>query len=140
MAAKILTREPQKDPFWMRVLDRYGISTLILLVIMYGGWKWFGNYLEKEKDRAEVESALISAQINSSQIVAESVKKLAESVQERRNFEAMVQQTHVKQTEQLEKINESLLEAYKMMEPTSKMREEEIKILSQIRDKVSTDG
>ena len=137
MNAKILTNEPQTDPLWMRALDRFGISTCIIVVLLWIGWRYVDNRIEQDALRSTADASLIEAQINTTKVVADAVKELTKSVEDRREFETHTEEVHAGQVEALAQINKALAEANETMACVPDIRREELQLLMQIRDKIA---
>ena len=153
MAAKILTTEPQRDPVWMRALDRYGIAVVGWVAVAIAVWSWGGKWVDvmldgRRQEQAET-SKFLQAQIESTMAQTRAVEKLVQREDATLVFQENVLKKHDHQTSVLESIdmntgdtNERMRSAEEAMAGVPAQRDEMVSLLQQISEslKAQDDG
>ena len=153
MAAKILTTEPQRDPVWMRALDRYEIAVVGWVAVAIAVWSWGGKWVDvmldgRRQEQAET-SKFLQAQIESTMAQTRAVEKLVQREDATMVFQENVLKKHDHQTSVLESIdantgdtNERMRSAEEAMAGVPAQRDEMVSLLQQISEslKAQDDG
>lgn len=143
----ILTQTEQKDPLWMRVLDRFGFPTLVCFVVSIAVsvifaqviMPWWNQYLDHQKQERVESREFIAAQIAEMRQQTAELKKLGKATETERAFESTVLEVHAAQTDILQEIavdaeatNSKMDQANELMEPVPELRREQVALLKSI--------
>ena len=134
----------KEKPIWWYALERFGLPTIIVLVLMWfaytKGGAWVDSLVENTKASQEANSIFLKAQVDA-------VKALADEAKIEREFENEVMAVHKQQVDELKTIaevakdtNNGLKQCQTQMAEVPALRQQELTLLQEIRDELKSDG